>query len=208
MKKYPKDWVERHPMPQEVFSASAPGSVHFPGFIVAVTTNPAPLDKMADILVTVFRMMSKEVTLVSDKPSQLRDGTPAREIGIRWAPEGVSRMWLGVATKKGDLLVLVGAASASEKIGEDLKAIPYSIEFQPDKDKPATVPADVQVFLDRHGSDVLSHDVAKVIGHWSDRAYLTGFIISNGATFPMTDTSIIKENGEWKWYGNQRDPIP
>jgi len=25
---------------------------------------------------------------------------------------------------------------------------------------------------------------------------------------PIKDTSIIKENGIWKWYGNQRDAIP
>ena len=39
-----------------------------------------------------------------------------------------------------------------------------------------------------------------------DRAYLTGFVIINNLfTNSITDTTIIKENGEWKWYGNQRD---
>jgi hypothetical protein len=38
-----------------------------------------------------------------------------------------------------------------------------------------------------------------------DRAYLAGFSIFNGVRFPLIPTSIIKESGEWKWYGNQRD---
>jgi hypothetical protein len=38
-----------------------------------------------------------------------------------------------------------------------------------------------------------------------DRAYLTGFVITNSGTFPINETSIIKENGEWKWYANQRN---
>jgi hypothetical protein len=42
-----------------------------------------------------------------------------------------------------------------------------------------------------------------------ERAYLTGFVIVNNRfTFSLTETSIIKENGEWKWYGNQRDVSP
>ena len=40
-----------------------------------------------------------------------------------------------------------------------------------------------------------------------DRAYLAGFTISNLGKIPIS-ASIIKENGEWKWRGNQRDPSP
>ena len=106
------------------------------------------------------------------------------------------------------------------------------------------VPSDVQEFLDRYRNDVLSHDLTKVMTHYSDRylnsgtrkgelervwrqvigpvtsvevgitdfeaagdrAYLAGFSIFNRAKFMLQDTSIIKENGEWKFYGNQRDP--
>jgi hypothetical protein len=41
-----------------------------------------------------------------------------------------------------------------------------------------------------------------------DKAYLTGFSIFNGTRWPLIPTSIIKESGEWKWYGNQRDVAP
>jgi hypothetical protein len=44
-----------------------------------------------------------------------------------------------------------------------------------------------------------------------DKAYLSGFVIVNGLKWALAGTggtSIIKENGEWKWYGNQRDVSP
>jgi hypothetical protein len=41
-----------------------------------------------------------------------------------------------------------------------------------------------------------------------DQVYIAGFAISNGTKVVLQGTSIIKENGEWKWYGNQRDVIP
>jgi hypothetical protein len=57
-----------------------------------------------------------------------------------------------------------------------------------------------------------------------DRAYLTGFVTvkrepptpslfagpgrAAWEILPIRDISIIRENGEWKWYGNQRDVAP
>jgi hypothetical protein len=243
---YPKDWVEKRHMVQEVFAARSPGPADAPGFMVVVAHNPDPLEKMAAALVMVFRMMSTDVALVSDKPARLRDGSPAREVELRWIRAGFPANWFGVATKKGDLLILTGVASVSEKTAEDLKAIAYSIEFDPGKDEPVKVPPDVREFLDKHCSANVSHDFAKVWSNFSDGylnsgvrkgeverylrriidritsfeivitdfipagdiAYLAGFVIINGGTFSITETSIIKENGDWKWYGNQRDPAP
>jgi hypothetical protein len=41
-----------------------------------------------------------------------------------------------------------------------------------------------------------------------DRAYLAGFAAINGEKWPPYWNHITKENGEWKWYGNQRDVAP
>jgi hypothetical protein len=43
-----------------------------------------------------------------------------------------------------------------------------------------------------------------------DKVHLAGFIVINGSKVPFLGggTSIIKESGEWKWYGNQRDVSP
>jgi hypothetical protein len=240
---YPKDWIERRPMPNETFRVSAPGPIPFPGFVYAPPVgNVPPLDNWADLVASFFKMVAQDVTVISDKPSRLQDGTPAREVELHMLLNGAPFNVMGLAAKKGDVIVNMGIESLSGKIGEDLKAILYSIEFQPEKDKPVKVPPEVQEFLKKIDSDVVSHDVAKVMTHYSDkylnsgvrkgeieriwrqfigswmsakatitdfvpvgnRAYLTGFLNTNFGPFPIVDT-IIKENGEWKWYGNQRD---
>jgi hypothetical protein len=92
----------------------------------------------------------------------------------------------------------------------------------------------------------VSHDIAKVVAHYSDkylnsgvrkgevereirqfigsitsyeagvtdlvaagdRVYVAGFMIVNGVKNMLQGSSLIKEDGEWKWYGNQRDVSP
>jgi hypothetical protein len=243
---YPKDWVEKRHMVMEVFAARPPGPADVPGFAVGVAPNFGPLDKWAEFVVRGVRMMSTDVTIVSDKPARLQDGSPAREVELRWIRAGFPSNWFGVGTKKGDLLIATYVGSVSEKTAEDLKAIPYSIEFDPGKDEPVKVPPDVREFIDKHCSANVSHDFAKVWSNFSDRylnsgerkreverylrpiidritsfeivitdfipagdiAYLTGFTIGWWGKAPLNNISIIKENGEWKWYGNQRDVSP
>jgi hypothetical protein len=159
---------------------------------------------------------------------------------------GVPWSFFDVATRKGDVVIYTVVRSTTGTIGEDLKAIPYSMEFQPDKDNAVKVPPDVEAFFEAHMSNRLSHDLAKImadysdgylnsgmrkgemerflrpyIGSWmsakavitdfvpaGDRAFYAGFVVSNFGTFQAVETSIIKENGEWKLYGNQRDFAP
>jgi hypothetical protein len=245
---YPKEWVERHsnPLRGAVFRVSLPGSVDLPTLVVLIATNPMPLDKLASFLVMVFRSTATDVTVVSDKPTQLRDGALAREVEITKVENNVSRSTLVLATKKGDLYTMTIVESLKGKMGEDLRAILYSLEFQPGKDEPVKVPSDVQEFLDKMGNDMVSHDVANVMTRYSDkylnsggkkgeierfirqtitsitsfeisitefvtegdRAYLAGFTKTNTGKWPLGSSSIIKESGEWKWYGNQRDVSP
>jgi hypothetical protein len=191
-------------------------------------------------------MGATDLTVVSDKPSRLRDGTPAQEVEFKMVVNGEAYNVVNIAPKKGDFLVYVGVATNSPKIGEDLKAIIYSLEFQQGKDELVKVPADIQAFLDNLRIAWISHDLANLMTHYSDRylnsgvrkgemervwrqiigfttsfeifitdfipagnrAHLTGFVTINGLKAPVTNISIIKENGEWKWYGNQRDPAP
>ncbi len=242
---YPKDWVERRPAAIENYKASVPGPVPYPSFLVMVGY-PVPLDKVADAVVTAVKSYATDVTLISDKPSQLRDGTPARELELRMVVNGVPRNSFDVATRKGDVLIHTVVTSITGTIGEDLKAIPYSMEFRPEKDKPVEVPPDVEAFFKAAMSNRLSHDLAKIMADYSDRylnsgmrkgemgrflqpyigslmservvitdfvpggdrAYYTGFVVSNFGTLQAGETSIVKENGEWKLYGNQRDPAP
>jgi hypothetical protein len=242
---YPKDWVEETPSPGEVLRAASPDPLHRERMIIAIGPG-YPLDKFADYLVSAFKKMAQDVTVVSDKPSRLRDGTPAREVELQMVQNALPLNYFSLATNKGDMRVTTGVAVRGESIREDLRAIPYSIEFQQGKDEPVKVPPDIQEFLDKHCSNMVSHDLGKVMTDFSekylnsgerkgeaerrirqviglitlfemgitdlvtagDRVHLTGFINANPGRLPLSGTSIIKENGEWKWYGNQRDISP
>jgi hypothetical protein len=77
---YPRDWLEQPSLPQEVFRAGATaGYCRFPGFCVTPTPSPVPLDKVADLWVPFFKTIAQDVTLVSAKPTHLRDGTLAHK---------------------------------------------------------------------------------------------------------------------------------
>jgi hypothetical protein len=243
---YPKDWLEEHRMPFEVFRAGSFGSSGwFTGLGVVIWVNPPPLEGTGKWLVDFFKHKGYEATLVSDKPTQLRDGTPARELEIWWRSNYRLRYAMYLITKiaGSGSMVAIGLFSG-EKIGEDLRAILYSAQYQPDKDVPITVPPDVQEFFENFCSDLVSHGVEKVMTHYSDgylfsgirkkeeeqslrtvirtvrsceigitefipageKAYLAGFTrYGPGVESMLTSTVIIKENGRWKWYGNQRD---
>jgi hypothetical protein len=249
---YPKEWVETRQAVGEVFRA---GTGRQPPFNECrINVNPAPAawstgtaaDEWAQ---SMKRWVASEVTAVSDKLSQFRDGTPAQEVMLHMVSNGEPVDVLGLMTKKGGLLVRIMVDwDPRYGTGEHLKAVLYSLQFEPEKDKPVEVPSDVRAFLDQWCNDIVAHDVAKVMSRYSegflnsgnrkrpveevyrriigtitshevsiteyvpagDKAYLAGFTIVNGTMrVPLGNhASIIKENGQWKWYGNQRDPAP
>jgi len=243
---YPKEWVEVRPYPWEPFRAAVPGPAREPTFAVGMGPLPQPLEKFVDSVVQRWSLMAQDVTVVSNKPSKLRDGTPALEFELRMVLNGAPHNFFSLATKRGDFLVAVVIESSDAKTGENLKAMAYSLEFQPGHDEPVKLPPDIQAFLDQDRNDVVSHDLEKIMSHYSDkylnsgttkeqweqylrqtinpvtsfelvitdfvpagdRAYLAGFVQTNFGKDWLRETSIIKENGEWKWYGNQRDAPP
>jgi hypothetical protein len=235
-------------MPQEIFRAVSPGGTGDIFSVVVVTppNAPQPLDKVIESVVGYFKLVAKDVTVVSDKPSQLLNGTPAREYEIRGIMNSLPFNYSGLGVKHSDMWIMAQVSSQSGRIGEHLKAILYSLQYEPSGDEPVKLPPDVQEFFDSLRNAWISHDLAKLMFRFSDgylnsgvkkgeiermwrqliglvtfyeysitdfipagdRAYLTGFGIPNGIKFPIIGTSIIKENGEWKWYGNQRDVSP
>jgi len=244
---YPKDWVEKQPTVFQVFRASSPVGIQFSGGVyISEAVNPFPLEELADMLLPFYRNTAQDVSIVSDKPTRLRDGMPAWELETKMVINGEPRNYLDVATKKGDLWIIAGVVLPSGKIEDYQRAIPYSLQCEPSKDEPVKVPPDVQEFFNKLEKDFVSHDLAKVMAHYSDRflnsgvrrgevergirqwigslnsikgtitdfvpagdrAYFAGFVITNFGTVPSFETSIIRENGEWKFYGNQRDVVP
>jgi hypothetical protein len=198
------------------------------------------------MVLPAWRNVFKDTVVVSDEPSRLRDGTPAREIQIEAVMQGMPRRVLFLGTKKDDLWIHVNVGSEKERVGEDLKVIAYSLNIQPGADKPVKVPADIQELFDRHCRAAVARDLTAVMANYSNRfrnsglgkgeresfhkiilgsstsckivitdfvpagdiAHLAGFVAGVSGKGPLQETSIIKENGEWKWYGNQREVAP
>jgi hypothetical protein len=263
---YPKEWVELPPQsPVIVFQVMGVRPDLPPSQVLSVFVFPSPLpledwDKSTmPIWLTVFT----DIKVLSDKPSQLKDGTPAREVEIEMVPkqfrptgeisEKVNLHGVYVATKKDLTWVTIFLAGDLERPLEDWKTIAYSLTFQPDREKPENVPPDVRAFLDMYCADMVSGDLEVIMSHYSarfiysgmnkafhehwfrngplspiqtgitsckatvttfepreHRAFIDGFFIEKGKgnanplKLPMRWQQIIKEQGQWKWYGNQK----
>jgi hypothetical protein len=223
-------------------------------FQIVVGPSPLPLEDWAKIFMPVWAQVSTDIKVLSDKPSVLKDGTPAREVEV----EGIGKSghkWNGVllATKKGMAWVSILLTDSEGKIGEGVRKIAYSLAFLPGREEPVIVPPDIRAFLDMYGTDMVSHDVGAIMGHFSDRffqsglnkaflerffrsdptspiqrnvisfeptvtvfeprgdrAYIDGFVMERakgGASplkAPMVFQQIIKEHGEWRWFGSQK----
>jgi hypothetical protein len=119
--------------------------------------------------------------VLSDKPSQLKDGTPAREVEFEFVPKpggtlGSSTITdarknygLLLMTKKDVTSVEVLLSDVRGKLGEDLRGVAYSLTFLPGREEPVQVPADVRAFLDMYSADMVSGDVKAIMAHYSDR---------------------------------------
>ena len=264
---YPKEWGEVPLVVADVFAAGvarpdiAPGA-YAPILRVEVFSSPLPLEDWAKINMPVVLQIITDIKVLSDKPSQLKDGTPVREVEwegvLKYDPaagsikNGPKLSNFIVMTKKGLAWVQITLID-DKKIGEDLKKIAYSLTFLPGREEPVQVPPDVRAFLDMWCADVKNGDVKTIMAHFSDRfrtsglnkafleqwfrndpsspiqrgvisweptvtvfephgdkAYVDGFVIekakgdANSVKVGMLFQQIIKEHGEWRWFGNQR----
>jgi len=253
---YPKEWVEAPwVLPTEVYRAAGPSFPPIPVLVIRSFANPADLSGSADLLVGFLGQQGyKDVKVLSDKPSQLKDGTPAREAEVGYIyPNGPKLNVFMLTTKKDDIWIMLTLTDDKGTIGDDLKSIAYSLKVPQGKQEPVKVPPDVQAFLDKFCSDVNSGDAGRIMTNYSDqyldhrmykgdmeqwyrndpfspiqlgitsgtltvtifeprgdKAYLAGFFggkLKGGApgpTSPINDNQLIKENGQWKWFGNQK----
>jgi len=51
-------------------------------FQIVVGPSPLPLEDWAKIFMPVWAQVSTDIKVLSDKPSVLKDGTPAREVEV------------------------------------------------------------------------------------------------------------------------------
>jgi hypothetical protein len=254
---YPKEWVVTPPPPGAFFKVGAArqGLSPLPQLTVTVVTSILPIEDWTKIYMPMYSQISTDIKVLSDKPSQLKDNTPAKEIELEFVPKNGPKMnHFILMTKKGLTWISITLGDDKGTVGEDLKKYAYSLTFQPSGEEPVKVPPDVRVFLDKYCSDIVSGDVERIMANFSDqflhrgqrkasfeqyfrndptaptkrgvisneitvtvfepqgdtKAHIDGFGTSktksdaNGMKAPMAYQQIIKENGQWKWYGNQK----
>jgi hypothetical protein len=264
---YPQEWVEG-PLTGggSLFQVLRlrPDLPPSPVLTIFVFPSALPLEDWAKFIMPNWVNVFTYSKVLSDKPSQLKDGTPAREVEVEFGPpkfdalgrnitNGQNGSGLYLATKKDLTWVTIFIAGVQERPGEDWKKVAYSLTFQPDREKPITVPPDVRAFLDMYCTDMVSRDLNAIMAHYSDRfvysamnkafheqwfrndpispiqtgitsceatitvfehredkAYIDGFFMAkvrgdaSPLQFPMRWQQIINENGQWKWFGNQK----
>ena len=179
---YPKDWEELPPKPMAVFEAAGTRLGLYPSPVLAimVLATPLPIEDWAKIFIPAWSTIFTDIKVLSDKPSQLKDGAPAREIEWEFVRNyDALQMSLKNAPKHNGLLFVTkkdsGACVAIRltdyrgKLGEELKSIAYSLTFLQGREEPVKVPPDVQAFLDMYCVDVVNHDVKAIMEHYSDR---------------------------------------
>jgi hypothetical protein len=238
---YPAHWQEQTPQAGQVFNATAPGLT--PRLKVSVFPYSMPLEMATHIFTNALRQIGSDIKVIYDKPSKLKDGVPAQEAELEWVHNSGTKLnTLLLAANKDDIWIMITLSDIQGRIGEDLKDIAYSLKIKPGKEELVKVPADIQEFLDGYSKDILSHDIEKVMRHFSDqflnngnnrkaiedfikqnilnitsleinitgfesqedKVYLAGFISANFGKVPLAVSTMIKENGQWKWYGNQK----
>jgi hypothetical protein len=129
------------------------------------------LEEWAKVYMPGFLQAFTDIKILSDKPSQLKDGTAAREVEYEFVHKagGHKVNDFILMTKKELAWVAIHLMNDQGRIGDDLKRIAYSLTFQPDREKPVQVPPDVRAFLDMHCTDNVSGDIKLILEHFSDR---------------------------------------
>jgi hypothetical protein len=176
---YPKEWVEE-PAPSVFFAGlprpDLPPGTHIPALYIDVTPSSLSLEEWAKNYMPVFLQLGTDTKILSDKPSQLKDGTRTREVELEQVlKNGPKVNYFMLITKKDVIFVSIILVADEGKLGEELKRIAYSLTFLPGREEPVQVPSDVRAFFDMWCTDIVSGDVKAIMEHYSDRFRHAGF---------------------------------
>jgi hypothetical protein len=186
---YPKEWETVPPVSAEVFRSRGTLAGLLPGsyqFLLAIGAMPFPrsVEDGAKVLTDGLRQQATGIKVLSDKPIQLKDGTPAREVEIEFVPTydqmghkvdgGPTVFAYQLVVKRDSILIWVNVSDDKAGPKEDLKKIAHSLTFLPGREEPVAVPPDIREFLDMYRTDFMSRDVTSIMGHFSDRFLNSG----------------------------------
>ena len=155
------------------------GTDFSPVLTIGVFPAPSPLEDWAKLTMPTWVNLFTDIKVLSDKPSQLKDGTPAREVEFEFVPKydltGRSiknfpkNYGLLLMAKKDVTWVSIMLTDYPGKLGEDLRGVVYSLTFLQGREEPVQVPPDVRAFLDMYCADIMGHDEKTIMAHYSDR---------------------------------------
>ena len=127
---YPAEWVEQ-PLLGPVMRMHVGSTGPTPITSLAVNILYSPLEDSAQSLATGLKNLGTNVRMIYDKPSQLKDGAPAREAEFEWVRNWAKLNTMMLAATNGQgALILADLTSGSGRIGDDLKKILYSLEVK------------------------------------------------------------------------------
>jgi hypothetical protein len=135
---YPAHWLEKMPEPQFIFGAEALAG--FPALKIAVMTNmDMPVQHAASIYLPELSKMGKDINVLYDKKTKLKDGTPAQEMEVEWVTNaGIKLNTLLLTAQKDNTWILIVVSDTEGRIEGDLRKIPYSLKLKPTEKAPIT----------------------------------------------------------------------
>jgi len=127
---YPDHFIELNPSPisKAIFTASY-ADINLE-INVSTISPKRRLEELPKKIIRGLKIMTNEIETISDKPTNLRDGTPARETIFEYKVVGLfkSRSMHLSAIRDGKWIRIVISATANN-LSEKLKEIVYSLEF-------------------------------------------------------------------------------
>jgi protein associated with RNAse G/E len=171
---YPTEWEEKTPPPGLVFRAEGSKGVPTLQINVFVNSNSLPINMAANLVIPVLSRVGTNVRVIDNKGSKLDDGTKIQETVIEWVySSGAKLNTLLTTAAKGKIWIMVFISDTKE-ISEDLRKVAYSLKIKPGKEELVKLTPDIKEFIDQYNKDQLSHDIKKLMSHYSDK------FLSNG----------------------------
>jgi len=128
---YPDYFIDLNPSPisKAIFTASH-ADINLE-INVSTISPKRRLEELTKKIVRSLKIITKEIEIISDKPTNLRDGTPAYETIFEYKVVGVFKTKsMHLSVFKDGKWIRVSISAAANNLTEKLKEILYSLEFK------------------------------------------------------------------------------